>query len=154
MCEIQPVAKIVRRRDHGRHLWDQCGGQGRRIHCSRGEGGRLSVSLRSACSVHGGGSWLPLVYVDFFVALDDGCSFTYSEIRPWLVPGPRLPEACRTVDVADLMSHRICPRRYLAEQSLFAVIASVLSVFPMAPALDESGTPIPVKMAMTPAMTT
>ena len=47
---------------------------------------------------------------------------------------------------------RICPGRHLAEQSLFAVIASVLSVFSITLPLDEQGNPVPLTGEMNNAL--
>lgn len=45
--------------------------------------------------------------------------------------------------------HSICPGRHLAEQSIFATVASVLTVFSITPRLDEKGAPVPLKVEMT-----
>lgn len=44
--------------------------------------------------------------------------------------------------------HRICPGRHLAEQSLFIMIASILSAFSIAPPVDEHGKSVPCKLDM------
>lgn len=51
-------------------------------------------------------------------------------------------------------ARRICPGRYLADQSLFAVIASVLSVFSITLPLDEQGNPVPLEGEMSNEMIT
>ena len=38
----------------------------------------------------------------------------------------------------------VCPGKYLAHNTLFITVASVLSAFKIAPALDEHGNAIPV----------
>ncbi|EIN08744.1 cytochrome P450 [Punctularia strigosozonata HHB-11173 SS5] len=40
---------------------------------------------------------------------------------------------------------RICPGRYMANNTLFVTIASILACFDISPALDEAGKPIPVQ---------
>jgi len=44
---------------------------------------------------------------------------------------------------------RLCPGKHLSDNSLFAMVASVLSVFNITPAMDDSGNPIPIKPEMT-----
>ena len=43
----------------------------------------------------------------------------------------------------------ICPGRHLAEQSVFIIVASVLSVFSVTPSVDEHGKPVLCKIEMT-----
>ena len=43
---------------------------------------------------------------------------------------------------------RICPGRYLADQSLFAIVASVLAAFSITLPLDEQGNPVSLKVEM------
>jgi cytochrome P450 len=45
---------------------------------------------------------------------------------------------------------RICPGRHLVEATLFLVTSSILSVFHVTKAKDESGNEIPVKVATAP----
>jgi cytochrome P450 len=45
---------------------------------------------------------------------------------------------------------RICPGRHLVEATIFLVTSSVLSVFNVTKAKDESGNEIPVKAAIAP----
>lgn len=47
------------------------------------------------------------------------------------------------------LSPSICPGRHLAEQSLFIIVASVLSAFSITPLIDEHGKPVPCKSEMT-----
>ncbi|KIM72092.1 hypothetical protein PILCRDRAFT_829992 [Piloderma croceum F 1598] len=47
---------------------------------------------------------------------------------------------------------RICPGHFMATQTLFAIISSVLSVFDIFPPTDESGNPIMLRPAMSPAI--
>jgi len=48
---------------------------------------------------------------------------------------------------------RICPGRYMAENSLFITITSILQVFEISPATDGSGREIPVKSEFTSGFT-
>jgi cytochrome P450 len=53
-----------------------------------------------------------------------------------------------TLSLAFGVGKRICPGRHLAEGAIFIVTSSVLSVFNVAKAKDQSGNEIPVKEAV------
>ncbi|KAF8478751.1 cytochrome P450 [Gautieria morchelliformis] len=61
----------------------------------------------------------------------------------FLVPGVKDPNA------AFGFGRRICPGRYMADNSVFIAIASILKVFDITPARDGSGNEIPVLAAFT-----
>ena len=44
-----------------------------------------------------------------------------------------------------MRGHRICPGRYFANEALYMLIASVLHVFNIQPAIDENGKPMKVE---------
>jgi len=48
---------------------------------------------------------------------------------------------------------RICPGRYMAENSIFIAIASILHMFNISKAVDEDGNPIPVEACWVPGFT-
>ena len=43
--------------------------------------------------------------------------------------------------LTEINTHRICPGRHLSNNSLYAVVSSVLAVFDIKPPLDEDGKP-------------
>jgi hypothetical protein len=45
---------------------------------------------------------------------------------------------------------RICPGRFFSENSLFSIVAHVLTVFDIKPGLDENGKEVEIKPDMTP----
>ena len=55
-----------------------------------------------------------------------------------------------TFDALTRYIHRICPGRYVADNSLYLAFACVLACFNIEHALDVSGKPIPVECKMTP----
>ncbi|KAI0325904.1 cytochrome P450 [Cubamyces sp. BRFM 1775] len=55
-------------------------------------------------------------------------------------------------NIAFSSGRRVCPGKHFAEDSLFINIASVLHVFDIMPAVDESGSPIPVEHKVTTGM--
>lgn len=48
-----------------------------------------------------------------------------------------------------IASHRICPGRYMAVDSIFIAVASILKVFNISHAIDSQGNEIPVKASST-----
>jgi hypothetical protein len=44
------------------------------------------------------------------------------------------------------IARRACPGRYFADQSLFLLVASILSVFKISPPRDEQGNQVPLKL--------
>ena len=53
-----------------------------------------------------------------------------------------------TLSLAFGVGKRICPGRHLAEAIIFTTVSSVLSVFDVSKAKDQSGNMIPVKEAV------
>lgn len=45
---------------------------------------------------------------------------------------------------SSLDIYRMCPGRFLSDNTLFSILASTLHSFDIAPALDEKGVPIPL----------
>ncbi|KAF8509759.1 cytochrome P450 [Hysterangium stoloniferum] len=65
----------------------------------------------------------------------------------FLRPGVKEPTA------AFGFGRRICPGRYMADNSVFIAIASILKAFSISPAEDINGNPIPIKEAFTSGFT-
>ena len=62
--------------------------------------------------------------------MEDGLYFCPAHYHSAIDPNPIL--------------HRICPGRHFANDTLFLLLASVLSVYNISPALDDAGNPTEV----------